>query len=158
MFRRVSQFRQRPRLAAMRVDYPDLRGIGVRLCAMARAIAGEGDELSVRRPLRLAIVVAASGELDFLTVGEAGQNQIRDPCVFFFVAGGLYPHQPFRVRRDAGLWLSVFGVDDVFGFPWLGFLRWLLAHDEDGCGEDRNGRSDKARNGSVTHDSLSVSR
>jgi hypothetical protein len=55
----------------MGIDQPDLDGSGVWFGSEARAIACEGNQLAVWRPLRLAVVVAAAGELDLFALGKA---------------------------------------------------------------------------------------
>ena len=72
--RSACQLCKNPRLAAVRIDQPDLYRSRIRLCAEARAIAGERHQLSVGRPLRLSIVVAAARELNFFVFGQARQN------------------------------------------------------------------------------------
>src|SRR5262249_42906547 len=116
---RARQFGTRPRLAAMRIDEPELNLGGLGLAARPPAIAEKGDPLAIRRPYRLRIGIRTTGKLGFAAIGEAGEDKIRDAQILFLVRRRLHPDEPFAVWRNAVVHDGLV-VDEVFGFPRLG--------------------------------------
>ena len=118
VLRRAGKFRERPGLAAARVDEPDLHRRGVRFGLRARTRAEEGDGLAVGRPAGLRVVVCAARERNLTVFRQARQKKIGDPGVFFFVAAAFHPHGPLAVRRDPEL-AGRLPINDVCGLPRL---------------------------------------
>src|SRR5208283_2868428 len=121
--RRAGKFGKRVGFAAPRTDQPNLRRRRVWLGLWPRLSADKGDPLSVGRPTRHAAVVSAARQLYFAVFGEAGEKEIGDSGILLLVAVTFRPDQPVAVGGNVKV-ADGLVVDNVFGFPWLGFCRF----------------------------------
>src|SRR5262249_15299948 len=126
---------ERPRLAARRVDEPELHlrlllllvassppspATGLRRLVLGllrqRAVAEKGDVLAVGRPAWMRAIILGAREDGLALLGEAGAHEIGDALPLGLVRGGLDPHDPAAVGRDLEVGRRL-ALDDVVGRP-----------------------------------------
>ncbi len=70
------EFGERPRFAAVRIEQPDLRSSRIRLGIRPLARTHKCNQLAVRRPARLGVMIRAARQLNFRALGKARQKKI----------------------------------------------------------------------------------
>jgi hypothetical protein len=100
------QARERPGLAALRIDQPELRFrrlfgfVPLILAGLLgqRPVAEKGDEPAVRRPARTLVLVGPARQLNLQLRAQARLEKVRHHLVLVGVGTHLHPHRPLAVR------------------------------------------------------------